>query len=1228
MSFVVNLSTRWSGNRYCSNGSAPSFCSESVKSIEKILDQNTICIHNVKEIKKVYKKIDGLGKSYIVQLIEKKINSLFSEKGVSADNLIFIYFLQKFVGAEQTVKAKVEKEVGAIDSLLKEKIQSIANKSLEIEKLASKIPCCISIDHFEEDISFLLGSFEQNEKITRILDRKRRRIQAHQEKKQKIQNRMVELAVGSEGTERNCSQYLYYLLDHGYVTLYDHVLNMRAFSTASERRSAVRRISVSELSQIVLEMREAIIKKVESSISGSEQEVLLLLGGTRSGKSTTLSFLRRDEMKLNSDQNYEPIDGRDTIIGHDGAASYTFLPNIEVVDNLIIVDFPGFSDTKGRIIALGAEFALKALVEKYNPKILVIESVTNTDDGYEAIRRLRTRLDRILDKKENCLLGLTKYTKKDAYIRLREIENRQRDELLKPSSEESELEGAIGALSSLNIPDLQPNIEAKKEELAALRRKREERQIQELPETKEKAQCRAALDKAEQELLAEAGLKKIVRLDDLEDEKCLKECLKAVFQLSQGLRVASKSRVSPSDKLFLEKRMTDELTAIVKSEESYFRESTDSVKTFERNVRDFSLVRTVLSHSHPEIGNFLHLPENEPSIVHNFDKSIVEDCIEKYIKYITSQVHIYQTRIELEALESKVSKKSLVKTKKKLNELQKYVLNLLGETFDSERHADEKWKKFQNDNLVAIKNLEEDLERKLGLTGLTKFISKVPLNIPFGIHRYRVNQEKRRQVELLSRRKAEEYIDQEYRLLDETLTSLIKLRGIERLIKSQDAIDKVYGTFRLSFKRMSDFASSIKARVDEVRGIYGSEDWDVRVRSLHKYFKNFFEMVRDKYIPYFGEACLLSLLTYIEQDKNIDFIQIDTDSHGIQRLLEKRGLSESKDCLVIRKNNNIFLINRCFVQADNSQVGTYFSIDKTARGILEKASSLKDVLEGNKEIKRERKIGILDTPNLPSYEEMARVEQAFELRASGKGDVEKIDFLSFKGLKPEVANIAKSYFSDFTRLEEVEYGPNELVATANLAASRAALASTLACIFDATAEAKEATKVADEARSEYASASSPNDINYEALGRAAACAGAIKNSQSYNQLCADLEIQLKSAYRAYIRELQIGRAIQVINKLRVDPGKWIEFSMVDRTFELDQKVGNDPLKIDRVVLTNVKNTKLKAELVNSLSSDQLEISDLWKDFSKVVQELDINLQASLSKALLSALILREWPNLT
>ena len=85
------------------------------------------------------------------------------------------------------------------------------------------------------------------------------------------------------------------------------------------------------------------------------------------------------------------------------------------------MDFPGFHDSHGELISIGMELALKALIKKHDAKILLVESITNTENRFAEIGDLARNMKRIFRNKEECLLGMTKYRVAYNYKKVKEL---------------------------------------------------------------------------------------------------------------------------------------------------------------------------------------------------------------------------------------------------------------------------------------------------------------------------------------------------------------------------------------------------------------------------------------------------------------------------------------------------------------------------------------------------------------------------------------------------------------------------------------------------------------------------------------------------------------------------------------------------------------------------------------------------------------------------------------
>ncbi|WP_226996104.1 hypothetical protein, partial [Candidatus Protochlamydia sp. W-9] len=107
--------------------------------------------------------------------------------------------------------------------------------------------------------------------------------------------------------------------------------------------------------------------------------------------------------------------------------------------------------------------------------------------------QLGSRLSRLLKNKNDCLLGITKYSKDPDFRQIQAIEEQQKKELLEPTPEEIALRASIETLAALDMPALQPKIEEMQQQLAKMQEEKEQRQQMPLPETNPKAESRKSL---------------------------------------------------------------------------------------------------------------------------------------------------------------------------------------------------------------------------------------------------------------------------------------------------------------------------------------------------------------------------------------------------------------------------------------------------------------------------------------------------------------------------------------------------------------------------------------------------------------------------------------------------------------------------------------------------------------------------------------------------------------
>ncbi|MBS4168492.1 hypothetical protein [Parachlamydia sp. AcF125] len=849
MNKVTHYNIRMHDNGYCSQmrTSVPPIriIEQGVEAIEKILAKGLLCRHDVEEINQIYQAVDLLERQieqipernshHALQKIIGKVKKIVSNKTISTQDLISLYHLQHFSDSEWQ-----------IDQYFKSVQRNVRSDSFQA--IAEELPYCFSPDQFDEDVEFLIGP-NRTEKVNKILQRKKKKLQDYEQLKRVIAQRKSDLEELRKCDPLSYPAYLDELLDNGYIHLYDHLLQMRALFSRNERRSKIEEIPFSLLSHIVLETREAIIQKVVKSIPADRSRILFLLGHSGAGKSTTLCFLRGDPMILKG-VHYESQSDRQQIIGFSGAASCTFLPTIEIVQDWAIIDFPGFDDTNGSLISLGMECALKALITKYNPQVLVLEAITNNEGRLAAVNQLRSRLERLLKNNSDCLLGITKYSKDPDFIQIQAIEKKQKKKLLKPTPEEIALRASIETLAALDMPELQPKIEKMQQQLAKMQQEKEQRQQMELPDTDPKTDSRNRLQKKEEELLKEIGLEKIIRFDKLEDTSHLSSCFAAFSEnLKRGpIYVCSQQRLDPDDERLLEDRFKDNLQQEMENLKDY-NIKFENLKVFVRSVLETSLINTTFSQSNPEIGQFLHLPEIDPRLVRNYDKGILGSCIKKYISSIISTLNISFINKVLKEVEVKVPKKTVAKLNQKAVRLRDYVMGLLGSLPEDPQKAEERWAHLQKDHQSAIDSIEE----KFKLPPWATVLLTIPVGIPYGIYTL-VKRSKLREEE---QKKIGEVIDLCCDELDQIYNALVKLKDLEKISEKQEVIDDVFYSGESFFESTDDFIASIQNKIQKIRDIYGGKDWDERIGIMKK--KLDFSVIGD----------LVDFLSWLFFDKNI-----------------------------------------------------------------------------------------------------------------------------------------------------------------------------------------------------------------------------------------------------------------------------------------------------------------------------------------------------------------------
>ena len=715
---------------------------EGVKIIQEILMKDLLCLHDVDQIDKICQQINLLERQiehipksntqHVLNSINERVIFCVKDFGKDpvkdAKSLISLYYLKNFSYKNLSIE-------NDFYTLLR---RSECNARI-MAGVARYLPTCGSEAKLDEDIKFLINSYSSDE-VTKILNQKKETIQIIEAKKLELEN-------WRKNNPIDFPDYFDELLGGGYLHLYDHLIEMRKCGTRNDRQAAIEKKSFSLLSHVVIETRQAIIEKIESSIPNNCPHILFLLGASGAGKSTTFCFLRGDEMVL-KDFNYESKRDKNSLIGHDQATSCTFLPTVELINDWLIVDFPGFDNSNGPFISLGMECALKALIRKYQPKVLIIESITNTEGRFAAAAQLGTRLRRLLDQTEKCVLGITKYSN-------------------------------------------------------------------------EKIKSRKNLQERENELLKQIGLTKIIRFDDLQKSACLPSYF---ADLSQG----KAPHVNPEHTLDLaHKKLIDHLFVndlLNSIKEVQYRDF--NFEDFEQSVKESSLISTLFSQSHPEIGTFLHLPEIDRCIVQNYDRQIVGECLGKYMRSMILNFDTTLIKVILKEMKE-IDPMAISELQSKFTRLEKYVMGLLGVELTGNVNTEEieaKWIEKRKDIAAAVSAVEKEYT----LPDWANVLISIPLGIPKGIHTL-VKWYTQGQAEIEAVKKI---ITDCSRDLDQMYDRLMKLQELELLIKKREDLDQAFDSVYISLDSIETFKRTIEEKINKVRLIYGGDDWDRRIEFL------------------------------------------------------------------------------------------------------------------------------------------------------------------------------------------------------------------------------------------------------------------------------------------------------------------------------------------------------------------------------------------------------------
>ena len=303
------------------------------------------------------------------------------------------------------------------------------------------------------------------------------------------------------------------------------------------------------------------------------------------------------------------------------------------------------------------------------------------------------------------------------------------------------------------------------------------------------------------------------------------------------------------------------------------------------------MIKVLLSSSHPEIGEFLHLPEIDPKIVDNFSKRIVVGCIKKIINKVIQTIDITLIEKILENFGGKASSDKKETLKKKQEQVQDYILGLEGITANmSEQSSNETWEKLRKEKQTHIETIEQGVEDQFQLSALWNFVYSIPLGIPLWIHNSSKRAKKMRAIE----ETFDNFFDQYCQSLDDVYLALVKLKSLEKVIHKKEELNRAAQQFSISFESLECLEKSVDKGIDKVKESYGTKDWDHRVSFLRS-------KIREK------KSLSLASMLYLGQDPFLEIIKIKGDLVRAHRFLERSSIIDDKALVLVSDTETIVL---------------------------------------------------------------------------------------------------------------------------------------------------------------------------------------------------------------------------------------------------------------------------------------------------------------------------------
>lgn len=470
--------------------------------------------------------------------------------------------------------------------------------------------------------------------------------------------------------------YISDLENSGYHHLSYHLQQFFNCKNWAEINSYRDNLTFPEFSQLILEAREAIIKKVTAVIPVDFQgDIVFLIGNTGSGKSTTLLMLAGDTMKLNNGKYESHENQHNQAISHSLDKSQTFLPNVRLLNNTYFVDFAGFLDSLGGVVRLAEELALKALINLYSPKIFLIQHI-NDIARMQSFKELKLQLTQFIDHFDSVLLGLTNYINFPQYLWCQNAKENSKtlavgDVLAKIASLESEREVCVE--NADKVENYTTRIARIDSNLAALQSELKQLIDSPAPVTEDETTNAEYVANTEGLILDHLGTQRLVRLDHLENPEVVKSCFEALGKLprqpkpSRPYMVLTSENAATIESMFanrvIKRLYNSDIDATLVPVYPWFDE-------FAKKAKQSNFIEA----TQPKVvTDFFNLPELPPKYLKQFSRALRQDCFSHYLDAIMS-LNLSELKQYFKHHEQAERYQELVSTLRTLNDALKYHL--------------------------------------------------------------------------------------------------------------------------------------------------------------------------------------------------------------------------------------------------------------------------------------------------------------------------------------------------------------------------------------------------------------------------------------------------------------------------------------------------------------------------------------------------------------------------